>query len=152
MQDVLLDRGADPPHGVSRKPKPAIRVETLDCLHHADIALGDQLRERQSIAAITHRDFCDEAEVASDELVRGLRIFVLFPTLGEHVFLPRLQHRKFADLLKIPRQVSFRGDGRYRKGGHRRLLLRLKSVMGKRWRECRDPAPIPPRAYPTKIV
>src|SRR5260370_42431044 len=152
MQDISLDRGADPPHGVSRKPEPAIRVKTRDRLHHADIALGDQLRKRETVAAIAHRDLGDEAEVASDELVRGLRILVLFPTLGEHVFLPRLQHRKFADLLKIPRQVSFRGDGRNGKGGHRRLVLRLKSVKCKRWRECRDPAPIPPRAYPTKIV
>jgi hypothetical protein len=33
------------------------------------------------------------------QLVRGLGILVLLPTLGEHVFLLGLEHRKFADLL-----------------------------------------------------
>ena len=33
--------------------------------------------------------------------------------LGEHVLLVRLQHRELADLLEIPRQVPFSGNGGY---------------------------------------
>ena len=118
VQDVLLYRRADPPHRVGGKAKTAIGVEALDGLHHADIALRDQLGERQAVAAIAHRDLGDQPQMAGDQAVRGLGILMLFPAFGEHVLLFRLQHRKLADLLEIPGQVSFSGDGRDRKGGH----------------------------------
>ena len=118
VQDVFLDGGADPPHRVGREAEAAVGVEALDRLHHADIALRDQLGEGQTVAAIAHRDLGDEAQMARDQPMRGIGVFALFPALGEHVFLVRLQHRKLADLLEIPRQVSFAGKRRDRKTGH----------------------------------
>ena len=40
--------------------------------------------------------------------VRGLRILMLLPALGEHVLLLGLEHRELPDFLKVPRQISLR--------------------------------------------
>ena len=61
VQDVFLDRGADPPHRVSSEPEPAIRIEALHRLHDPDISLGNQIGQRQAIAAIAHGNLGDEA-------------------------------------------------------------------------------------------
>jgi hypothetical protein len=59
-QDVFLDGGLDPPHRVGGEPKALVGVETLDRLHEADIAFGNHLADRQTVAAITHGDFGHE--------------------------------------------------------------------------------------------
>ena len=46
------------------------------------------------------------------ELVRGFCVFMLFPTLGEHVFFLRLQHWKLADLVEIPAETAAAGNCR----------------------------------------
>ena len=99
--------GADPPHGIGRQAEAAIGIEALHRLHHADIALGDELGQRQAVAAIAHRDLGDEAQMAGDQPVRRLGVVMLAPALGEHVFLLRLQHRELADLLEIARKTAF---------------------------------------------
>src|SRR6202035_3853307 len=48
-QDVFLDRRLDPPHGVSRQPEALLGLESVDRLHQADIALGNDFRDRQAI-------------------------------------------------------------------------------------------------------
>ena len=63
MQDVLLDRGSDPPHRVRCEPEPAIRIEPLHRLHDAHIALGDQLPHRQAVATVPHGDLCHEPQM-----------------------------------------------------------------------------------------
>jgi len=115
---MYLDSGTDPPHRIGGEPEAAIGIEALDRLHHPDIALRDQLRKRQPIAAISHRDLGDETQMAGYQAVRGLGVFMLFPAFGEHVLFFWFEHRKLADLLEIPGQVSFSGNGRDRKGGH----------------------------------
>jgi hypothetical protein len=45
--------------------------------------------------------------MAGDELVRGVTVAVLAPTLGEHVFFPALQHREPPDLAKILGKAGF---------------------------------------------
>src|SRR3546814_15403938 len=81
-QDEFLDRGADPPHRIGGKAKAALGVELLHALHQADIALADQLADRQAVAAIAHRDLGDEAEVRGDKLRRRLIIPMLLKALG----------------------------------------------------------------------
>src|SRR5512135_1326089 len=78
-QDVFLDGGTDPPHRVGGKTKALVRFEALNGLHETDIALRDNLRHRQTIAAIAHRDLGDETKMASDELARRAWVFMLFP-------------------------------------------------------------------------
>src|SRR6056297_341449 len=101
-QDIFLDRGADPPHGIGRKPKTPFRVEAFDRLHEAHIRLRDHLSLGQAIAAIAHGDLGGEPQVAGDELMRRVGVLILDPALGEHVFLLGLEHRELADFLQIP--------------------------------------------------
>ena len=116
-QDVFLDRGANPPHGVSRQLEALVRFEALDRLHETDVALGDHFPDRQAIPAIAHGDLGDEPQMRGDELVRRLAIPMFSPALGQHVFLLRLQHREPLDLLQVAGKSRFtRNDGK--RSGH----------------------------------
>src|ERR1700722_14526468 len=112
-QDVFLDRGANPPHGVSRELESLVRLEALDRLHEADVALGDHLADRQAVAAIAHGDLGDQPKMRGDELVRRLAIPMFAPALGQHEFLLRLQHWEPRDLLQVAGKPRFaRNDGK----------------------------------------
>ena len=106
-QDVLLDRGLDPPHRIGRKAEALVGLEALHGLHEADIALRNDLVHRQPVAAIAHGNLRNQAQVARHQLVRRRRVLMLAPTLGEHVFLFRFQHRKVADFSQIAAQSAF---------------------------------------------
>ena len=140
MQDVFLHCRADPPHRVGREAETAIGVEALHRLHHADIALGDEFRQRQAIAAIAHRNLGDEAQMAGHELLRRIGVAMLAPTLGQHVLLARLEHGELANLLKIPRQVPFGRDGRQCRGGRHsgRLLSECDHESNRKSGACPD--------------
>jgi hypothetical protein len=107
-QDVFLDRGADPPHGVGGQAEALVGLELLDGLHQADIAFGDHFADRQAVAAIAHGDLGHETQVAGDHLVGGGGVLMLFPTLGEHELLVLGQHRELADLGEVTRQAAVR--------------------------------------------
>ena len=125
-QDVFLDRGANPPHGVGRELEALVRLEALDRLHEADVALGNHFADRQAVAAIAHGDLGHQAQMRGDELVRRLAVPMLAPALGEHVFLLRLQHREPLDLLQVAGKPGFtRNDGKRR--GHVFLGWRARS-------------------------
>src|SRR4029079_8124921 len=111
-QDVFLDRRPDPPHGVGRKPEALVGIEALHRLHQADITFGDDLADGKAIAAIAHGDARHETEMRGDELMRGVAVAMLAPTLGEHVLLLGLQHRELSDLFEIARQSAMRADTR----------------------------------------
>src|SRR6185437_14115499 len=116
-QDVFLDRGSNPPHRVSGQFEALIRLEALDRLHEADIALGNHFPDRQTIATIAHGDLGHEPQMRSHQLVRRLTVPMLAPALGKHVFLLRLQHREPLDLLQVAGESRFaRYDGKRR--GH----------------------------------
>jgi len=80
-----LNRSPDPPHRIGREAEASLRVEAIDGLHQAEVAFGYDLRKRQTIAAVVHRDFGGETQMAGDDLVRSLAIPLLPPTLGEPV-------------------------------------------------------------------
>ena len=107
MQDVFLDRGPNPPHGIGRQPEAAVGIEALDRLHHPDIALGDELRHRQAITAVAHRDLGHQPQMAGDQPMRCFGIAMLAPTLGEHELLIRLEHWKLADFLEVAGKPAF---------------------------------------------
>jgi hypothetical protein len=50
--------------------------------------------------------------MAGDKLMCRVAIVMLTPTLGEHVFLLGLQHRKFADLGEVPGKAGFSVENR----------------------------------------
>src|ERR1700752_3845690 len=58
-----------------------------------------------------------------DEPARRLGIFMLAPALGEHRFLPRLQHREMPDLIEITSKPAFARDHRQR-SSHSTFSLR----------------------------
>ena len=118
-QDVFLDRGLDPPHGIGRQTEAAFRVEFLDGLHQTDIAFRHDFADRQAVAAIAHGDLCNETQVARHHLVGGRAVAMLSVTLREHVFLLWLQHREFADFVEIAIETGFAGgNGRQIVTGH----------------------------------
>jgi hypothetical protein len=112
--DEFLNGRADPPHGVGGQTEAAIGVEATDRLHQADVALGDQVGDRQAVAAVTHGDLGHQAQVRGDQPLGGVGVVVLLPPPRQHVFVLRLQHGHFADLAQIPAETLF---GRERDGG-----------------------------------
>ena len=60
-RDVLPDRSPNPPYGVGREPEALFGLEALDRPYQADIALRDEIRDRQAVAAIAPGDLGDEA-------------------------------------------------------------------------------------------
>ncbi len=98
-QDIFLDRRLDPPHGIGRKAEAAIGIELLHRLHQADIALGHDFADRQTVTTVTHSDLGNEAKVTCHELVGGISVAVLGIALAEHIFFLRFQHRELANFV-----------------------------------------------------
>src|SRR5690606_13559560 len=94
----------------------------------ADIALGDQLVQRQPIAAVAHGDLRHEPKVAGHETMDGFDVLVLLPALRQHVLLVGAQHRELADLLEVPRQVPFRGQ-RGNRVGYREIFSHFSPLQ-----------------------
>ena len=90
-QDVFLNAGANPPHGIGRKAKAALGIKAFDRLHQAHVRLGNHLGLRQAVAAIAHGDLGRETQVAGHHPMRRLGVLFLDPTLGQHVFFFRFQ-------------------------------------------------------------
>ena len=130
-QDVFLDRRLDPPHGISGEAEAFFRLEALDRLHQADIALRDRLRDRQAVSAIVPGDLGHEPQMAGDELVRRAAVAVLAPALGQHVFFLALQHREAPDFLKIMGEAGFGRKGRQGRGGGHDQALQLVSALAR---------------------
>ena len=63
------DRVTDPPRRVGREAVAARVIEALDRLHQADVALLDQVDQRQATAVVAARDRDHEAQVRLDEAV-----------------------------------------------------------------------------------
>jgi hypothetical protein len=88
LQDVLVHLGLDPVHGVRHQAHALVRVETLDCLHQADIAFLDQVGVRQAVAQVAARDRHHQAQVRQHQLLRGVQV-VLSASAWPARFLPR---------------------------------------------------------------
>src|SRR5262249_50971038 len=130
-QDVFLDRSLDPPHGIGREPESLFGLEALDRLHQADIALRDQFRDRQAVAAIALGDPGDEAQMTVDQLVQRLEVAVPAPAFRQHVLFVRFQHRDPPDFLNIAGEA---GLGRYplirgRQPSHDRLRTTFETQL-----------------------
>ena len=122
-QDEFLDRGLDPPHRIGREAEAAIGLELLDALHQADVAFGNEVADRQAVAAIAHGDLGHEPQVAGDQLRRGFGILVLGIALGEHVFLLGRQHGEFLDLGEIAVEALLTAQRRDRSASWKLLTL-----------------------------
>ena len=81
-----LDRLLDPPGAVGRELAAFFRVEALDGVHQADIALGNEVAQGKPVAGIVVGDFHHQPEVRLDHVGAGL-VITSFDPLGEGVFL-----------------------------------------------------------------
>ena len=86
-QDVLVDLGLDPVDRERDEAHAARRVEALDRLHQADVALLDQVGVRQAVAEVAARDRDDQTQVRQHQLARGIKIVVLAQADGERALL-----------------------------------------------------------------
>ena len=132
-QHIFLNRRLNPPHRIGGQAEAFIRVKFLDRMHHTQIAFGNQICHRQAIAAVSHRNFGHQAQMAGHQLMRRVHITAFSKGPGQHIFLIRFQHRKLADLLHIAGQAALRGQGG-NKGVSAHLclflLFRVGSYMG----------------------
>ena len=80
--------------------------------------------------------------------MRRFAVVVLAPTLGEHVFLLRLQHREPLDFLKIAGEPGLAGDDR--KGSGHDILQSETGLAGRLRRRCGQTTILVQKAWPKK--
>ena len=91
---------ADPPRRVRRKPVPEPPVVALDGLHQADVALLDQVEERQAAAGVAPCDRHHEAQVGLDQPPARAQVAAL-ERLGQRHLLGGGQQRHLRDLAQV---------------------------------------------------
>ena len=90
----------DPPRAVGGEFAALFRVKPLDGLHQADVALADQIQQRQADAFVIAGDFHDEAQVGLDH--QFARLFVaLLDARGQFDFLLRREQFHLADFAQV---------------------------------------------------
>src|SRR4051812_39432667 len=94
------DRLPDPPGRVRRKLEASAPVELLDCADQAEVALLDQVQERQPAAGVALGDRNHEAQVRLDQVVLRRHV-VLLDALGEANLVVLRQQRHAADRLEV---------------------------------------------------
>jgi hypothetical protein len=100
LGERLQDRLADPPDGVGDELDPLGLVELVGRADQAEVALVDQVRERDALVLVLLGDRDDEAQVGAHERVERLLV-VGADALGEaHLLLARDQ-RIDADVAQV---------------------------------------------------
>ena len=64
-----LDRLLDPPRRVGAELAALLRVEALHRLHQADVALGNQVEQRQAVVGVVMGDLHHQAQVRLDHVL-----------------------------------------------------------------------------------
>jgi hypothetical protein len=74
LQDVLVDLGLDPVHGVAHQAHALVGVEALHGLHQADVAFLDQVAVRQAVAQVLAGNGHHEAQVRQHQRAGGFEV------------------------------------------------------------------------------
>ena len=98
---VTSSRVSSTPSASASPSAHAVGFKFLDALHQADIAFGNEIRNGQAVAAITHGDLRHETQVRGHELRRSFAVLMFLIALREHVFLLLRQHGELLDFGKI---------------------------------------------------
>ena len=93
-QDVILNRGHDPPARVGREAHVALGIETLGGLHQAHIAFLHQIAEGKAVAAKARGDPHREPCVAANEFMQRFGIVVFAPAAGKVELAVALEKRR----------------------------------------------------------
>jgi len=124
----LEDRLPDPPDGVRDELDALGLVELVGGPNQAQVALVDQVRERDSLVLVFlgHRD--DEPEVRAHQLVQRLRVALLDPLGQRHLFLAGDQ-RILADFPQVLVERSLVERGSFRRIQlHGRVTLQARTT------------------------
>ncbi len=100
---------ANPVDSERHEPHPDVRVEPLDRLHEADVALLDQVADLQTIAGIAAGDVHHEPKVRKNQAPRGVQVVGLPKPGRELEFLGRTQHRNGAGCMDVLIEAADRG-------------------------------------------
>src|SRR5438128_4935513 len=95
-----FDRLLDPPRGVGGKFSTLRRIEALDGFHQADVALRNQIEQRQSKIRIIVRDLNDQAQIRTNH--QGASFLVAALNFGgEFNLLVGSEQRDLPDLTQV---------------------------------------------------
>lgn len=100
VHDGALDVLADPPRGVGGKPEAAFRVEFLERVDEAQIALFHQIEQRHAAVQVVLGDVHDQAQIALDHDLPRLEVAQPHPA-RQRELLFRREQRIGADLVQI---------------------------------------------------
>ncbi|MNR46862.1 hypothetical protein D3C85_1658870 [compost metagenome] len=98
-------------HGEGDQSHPDTRVEALDRLHQADVALLDQIGLGQAIAGVALGHVNDKTQVRHDQLTGSLEIAILLQTRRQLTLFLCAQHRNRVYCLDIAFQTTLRNQG-----------------------------------------
>ena len=99
-----LDGLFDPPRGIGGKLRPSFGVKAPDAFHQADVALIDEIQQRQSQAVIGACDFNHQPQVRLDHVFARLPVTAV-DSFGERDLLLRSQQFHLADFAEIELQA-----------------------------------------------
>ena len=100
-----LDRLLDPPGSVGAQLPAFHGIKAFDSLHQADVALGDEVQERQPVVAEIMGNLDHKAKIGCDHLFTGL--FVAAFDLGRQLdLLFGGQERDLADLTQVESDIG----------------------------------------------
>jgi hypothetical protein len=103
-----MDLGPDPVHGEGHQAYTHFRIEALDRLHQADVALLDQVGLRQALTGIAACYMHDKAQMGEHHLPSGFEVLLVIETLGQLAFLLGGQQRYAVDRMHVSLQVGAR--------------------------------------------
>ncbi|MNH17647.1 hypothetical protein D3C79_773310 [compost metagenome] len=100
VHDRPFDGLANPPGRIGREPETTLRVELLDRTDQPQVALLDQVEQRQAAVHVTTGNFYNQAQVAFDHALAAGGVALLRQTRKVH-FLFRRKQRRESDLVEI---------------------------------------------------
>ena len=92
FQNVFVNFGLDPVHGVAHQAHALVGIETFDSLHQAHIAFLNQVSMGQAIAQVLARHGHHQTQVREHQLSSGLEVVVVAQLAGKLLLLLQRQH------------------------------------------------------------
>ena len=94
VHDGAFDGLADPPGCIGRETEPPLRIEFFHGANQAEVALLDQIEQRETTVDVTPSDLHDQAQVALDHAFAPGRIALLRQTREVHFLFGSEQGRE----------------------------------------------------------
>ena len=113
LEDVLVDLGLDPVHGIAHEPHALRGIEAAHGLHEADVAFLDQVALRQAIAQVLARDGHHQAQMRHDEATCCVEVVVVPQLAGVFGFLLGGEHGHAVDCRDVGVEIAERGNSRH---------------------------------------